>query len=139
MSDIHGSQREFRKALRSWDESKEKLVIMGDFIDRGPNSLGMIKDLMTLTRELEDKVFVLMGNHEEMFLSWLKESPENQNLYYSTTHLQTLISMLGSSSVIGVTPSEIAENINKKYKKEIDWMSNLDLYLEKNSFLFMQE
>lgn len=137
ISDIHGCQKEFRKALRNWDDEKETLVIMGDFIDRGPDSMGVIKDLMTLTRVYGERVVVLMGNHEEMLISWLKENEANQDFYYNTTHFATLISALGSESVIRVRPRDIAKKMNSLRAKEIEWISNLPLYFEREKFILV--
>ena len=38
MSDIHGCYDAFMNALSNWDENKEHLVLMGNYIDRGPDS-----------------------------------------------------------------------------------------------------
>jgi serine/threonine protein phosphatase 1 len=47
--------------------------VLGDAIDRGPDSCGVIQQLL----ELRDacQLVCLMGNHEEMMLNFLDESP----------------------------------------------------------------
>lgn len=137
MSDIHGCHKEFRSALRKWDDRREILVIMGDFIDRGPDSIKMIKELMTLKKAYGDRVIVLMGNHEQMLVSWLSENEDCQDYYYSNTHLATLISALGSSRVVGVKPSKIAEYMFENYREHIEWMESLPLFYEAKKSIFV--
>jgi len=49
--------------------SDDTLVFVGDYIDRGPDSKGVIDRLLTLQHEV-DCVF-LRGNHEELILGYL--------------------------------------------------------------------
>lgn len=48
-----------------------RLVFMGDYIDRGPNSAQVVAELIKLKRARPDTVF-LMGNHEAMLLDALE-------------------------------------------------------------------
>lgn len=47
----------------------DRLIFLGDYIDRGPESKGVIDRLLELAEE-RDCVF-LLGNHESMFLDYL--------------------------------------------------------------------
>jgi serine/threonine protein phosphatase 1 len=68
-----------------WNPQEEKIVFLGDLIDRGPESPGVIERLISL-REKNPNVVVLRGNHEQMLLDchdygdfqWL--IPENGGL-----------------------------------------------------------
>lgn len=46
-----------------------KFVFVGDYIDRGPQSSGVIRYLIELAQALPDNVVTLMGNHEAMLLA----------------------------------------------------------------------
>ncbi len=48
----------------------DRLVLLGDYVDRGPDSAGVLRQLLALRERLPDLV-ALRGNHEEMLLSWL--------------------------------------------------------------------
>ena len=50
--------------VTGWD----KIVFVGDYIDRGDNSKGVIDYIMQLQTEHGDKVVALKGNHEDMCL-----------------------------------------------------------------------
>jgi serine/threonine protein phosphatase 1 len=46
-----------------------KFVFVGDYIDRGPQSCGVVRYLIALAQELPGNVVTLMGNHEAMLLA----------------------------------------------------------------------
>ena len=49
-----------------------KMVFLGDYIDRGPSSLGVLRFLMKLQSSEASKVICLKGNHEELALAAVK-------------------------------------------------------------------
>jgi len=49
------------------------LVFVGDYVDRGPDSAGVIDQLLKLTRGDSYTTHLLKGNHEVMFLDFLAE------------------------------------------------------------------
>jgi len=68
ISDIHGFSQTFRSLLDRIGLAKDdELFILGDCIDRGPDSKGVLDTLIKL-QEDGYKVKYLMGNHEEMML-----------------------------------------------------------------------
>lgn len=73
MSDIHGYLGAFQKAMEKIDLSGDnKLVLLGDYIDYGPESGQVLRYIYELQQQYgAEKVIVLRGNHEEMFLEWL--------------------------------------------------------------------
>lgn len=68
MSDIHGCLAEFQAALELVDLSGDNiLVLLGDYIHGGPDPYGVLDAIMDLERRYgQDKVVVLVGNHEDM-------------------------------------------------------------------------
>ena len=72
IGDIHGCATELRLLLNELPlVSNSKVIFLGDYIDRGPDSRSVIETII----ELEKKVTVipLVGNHEQMFLSFLED------------------------------------------------------------------
>lgn len=81
MSDAHGMFDHLTTLLRAtkvidtdnhWIGGKSLLVVCGDSIDKGPNSLGVLHLWMHLTKEAQTsggRVIILLGNHEAEFLS----------------------------------------------------------------------
>jgi len=69
--DIHGCLAELNQLLESVaPAADDQLVFLGDYIDRGPDSAGVIDRLLELRRQQPDAVF-LRGNHEQMLLDFL--------------------------------------------------------------------
>ncbi|HOQ36748.1 MAG TPA: fructose-bisphosphatase class III [Acetivibrio sp.] len=76
MSDLHG---EFQKFLNMLDEiqfgSSDQLIILGDVIDRGPESIPLLQYIME-----HNNMELLLGNHEEMLLKSLINEDEEYYL-----------------------------------------------------------
>jgi len=73
VSDIHGCRKTFNRLLTEIDfTTKDQLIIVGDVIDRGPDTRGMITDLLQLKGDGYN-LTVLRGNHEDFFLTAWKE------------------------------------------------------------------
>jgi serine/threonine protein phosphatase 1 len=71
ISDIHGCLKTFRKALRTVNFDKtDTLILLGDYVDRGIDSAGVISEIIKLQKE-GYKIVPLMGNHERMMLDAL--------------------------------------------------------------------
>lgn len=68
ISDIHGHLKTFQAILRRIDfTANDELYLLGDFIDRGPDSKGVIDHIEEL-RGSGHQVHCLRGNHEQMAL-----------------------------------------------------------------------
>jgi serine/threonine protein phosphatase 1 len=70
VGDIHGERERLDQLLdRLPLGPDDRLVFIGDYIDRGPDSKGVVDRLIELARE-RDCTF-LLGNHESMFLDFI--------------------------------------------------------------------
>jgi len=71
IGDIHGCPDELVYLVQALPlESGDRLVFLGDYIDRGPDSSGVISFLLELQKDRGAYEFVfLKGNHEDMLLS----------------------------------------------------------------------
>ena len=60
MADIHGEYEKFKNMLSLIEfNSEDTLYIIGDIIDRGPDSVKLLKDL-----SVRDNIYPIVGNHE---------------------------------------------------------------------------
>lgn len=66
IGDVHGERRKL-EALLSKLPSEARLIFVGDYVDRGPDSAGTLEDLIALQAGRPDTVF-LRGNHDQMML-----------------------------------------------------------------------
>ena len=73
IGDIHGCSTALRKVLEiAQIRSEDTVVTLGDYINRGPDSQGVVKELIALKRRA--CLVTLMGNHEQMWLRALDSS-----------------------------------------------------------------
>ncbi|MEJ5330023.1 MAG: metallophosphoesterase family protein [Desulfobaccales bacterium] len=82
VGDIHGCLGHLERLLEEVnpDLSRDRLVFVGDYIDRGLSSRGVVEYLVRLkARYPGDRVICLKGNHEAMFLDFL--SGKDQELF----------------------------------------------------------
>ncbi|MGH7830167.1 MAG: metallophosphoesterase family protein [Candidatus Binatia bacterium] len=72
VGDIHGCSEELACLLESLPlEPGDRVVFLGDYVDRGPDSKGVISYLLEWQRSGDWEVIFLKGNHEDMYLSYL--------------------------------------------------------------------
>lgn len=79
MSDIHGMYGSFMRRIKqlnnleSVKSGKDKLILLGDYIDVGNNSFKVLKTIYELQHEVgADNMIVLMGNHDKWFLDFIE-------------------------------------------------------------------
>jgi hypothetical protein len=68
IGDLHGCLVEFKELLDkiNYNPLNDRVILCGDLIDRGEDSVGCVK----LARELD--LECVLGNHEQRFLKWFK-------------------------------------------------------------------
>jgi hypothetical protein len=95
-TDLHGEKDAFVKVLqkaglidehKNWSApAKTALVILGDIIDRGPDSPGLFRLLSRLRKKAIDlggRVVLLEGNHEQMARDGLDFSNDYLNAWFN--------------------------------------------------------
>ncbi len=71
IGDVHGQLHMLDALARRVPfREDDEIVFLGDFIDRGPDSRGVVEFLMEFRRKYP-KTVCLRGNHEDMFLDYL--------------------------------------------------------------------
>ena len=73
IGDIHGCADALYALLEVVDPGRDDLVVtLGDYVDRGPNTRGVINQLIELSRRCE--YIALIGNHEAMMLDAIRSN-----------------------------------------------------------------
>ncbi|MFU8819147.1 MAG: metallophosphoesterase family protein [Desulfurivibrio sp.] len=91
IGDIHGCRPLLAGLLKKIrpDSDQDTLIILGDFINRGPDSRGTVELLLELKRQFRHLI-LLRGNHEQMLLDFL--DGRNQGLFLAVGGRETLAS-----------------------------------------------
>lgn len=117
IGDVHGCYKELKELMATLEaegayrKNEDKLVFLGDYIDRGDDSRLVIKFVRELQQN-NDNVIALMGNHEDMLLDYLKDINDNWtwNGYASTM--------------------DSYKGFDKQFKKDVQWIRTLPVYHE---------
>jgi serine/threonine protein phosphatase 1 len=72
IGDIHGCLAELSCLVENLPlKCSDRIVFLGDYIDRGPESRGVVSYLITMAKTLDQELVFLKGNHEDMLLAYL--------------------------------------------------------------------
>lgn len=139
ISDIHGCYEEFMEMLDKIEyvPNDDKLVLLGDYIDRGKDSKLVIEKVMDLSRM--NNVTVLKGNHEEMLLKFLESPLETGHWWMQNGGDTTLKSYLGSDADpynLGYF-EEAKRDLESNFKSEIEFIKNMSSYSEDKEHIFV--
>lgn len=75
IGDIHGDLASLRRLFERLPQlsADDTVVFLGDYIDRGPDSAGVVDWVRDFTRRSKAKVVTLRGNHEDAWLQVIDE------------------------------------------------------------------
>ena len=75
VGDIHGDIQRLRELWKKidFDDTRDLLVFLGDYIDRGPKPIDVLTFVQRLTERYEN-IHALLGNHEAMMLHYLTQN-----------------------------------------------------------------
>lgn len=121
VSDIHGMYDRFETILSFWDR-KDKLVILGDMVDRGPDSKEVIEKVMDLQRMYD--VTVLKGNHEDMMVKALSNPLKHYQLWAMNGGDETIRSFLGDKA-FWTSEKQRVIDLQVKYLREVSFLESL--------------
>ena len=126
IGDIHGNIDKLKELFKKLSTKKfDTIVFLGDYIDRGKNSIDVIDWLIELSL-IWNCVF-LKGNHEQLFLNALKSlSEEDIDQCVINGGEETLKNYL-----------LLKKNNFEKFKKHIKFFKSLKNYYLTEKFLFV--
>lgn len=83
VGDIHGCYDQLVRLLEKVDfqEKEDRLISLGDLMDRGGQSYEVLKYLRELKERMKDRCVILLGNHEWMAIHG-RLNPEIRKMWY---------------------------------------------------------
>ena len=136
ISDIHGHLNAFEQLLAKVDyqPAHDQLILLGDYIDRGPASKETIEFVMDLQA---NGAIVLRGNHDDWLLQWLQDPSQvspNFLLNGGMETIQSYLHELGDDFSIQ-KQTEWATSIRENHPTHINFLNDLPLYYEHEAFI----
>lgn len=147
ISDIHGNLDALKKRVKQLEgclNNGDKLVLLGDYIDNGPESFQCLK----MTKELQDRygkdtVIALKGNHEVWFLNFINDLGDEwleADKNYRTS--RTFLSEAEYRNWLTIQSREhrlecLKRIIRLKHAELLQWMEELPLFYETSSQIFV--
>lgn len=131
VSDIHGCLDELNVVLKDWERETQQLIILGDLIDRGKDSLGVVQLVMDLQNSYG--AIVLKGNHEDLFLKHLfMDEEEHKDRHMRNGGQETLDSFVNEELYV-----KQIEAIRREFNEILDWLQNLPYFYETDDYIFV--
>ena len=127
--DIHGCLNKLEDLMDvvEADRDEDTLVFLGDYIDRGPDSFGVVEFVLNLQATYRN-VVCLRGNHEDMFLDYVLKQ-KNRDLYFYNGGRYTLRSYSLDPDLLP-NESDIPE-------RHMDFFKPLPYYWETEDYIFV--
>jgi serine/threonine protein phosphatase 1 len=125
ISDIHGCLKTFQYLLQEglYLAKEDKLYLLGDYIDRGPDSKGVIDHIISLSQK-GYQIYPIRGNHEQLLLDAYHGIPFVEKTWLKNGGARTLESF----DVVQV------KKIPLEY---ISFLSSLKNYVELENFILV--
>lgn len=140
ISDIHGEIEKFERLLSDakYTPEDDQLILLGDYVDRGPNAKAVIEKVMSLQKA---GAKVLKGNHEDMMIKALTTDVER-----SWNHWvklcggdKTLFSYGFSENDIAVSEEDFQKPIldSDTLQQHLKFVQELETYIETTNYIFV--
>ncbi|MBW1805462.1 MAG: serine/threonine protein phosphatase [Deltaproteobacteria bacterium] len=73
IGDVHGCLEILKRLMNKidWQPDRDRLIFLGDYVDRGEDPKGVVDYLLQL-RDAAPDIRFLMGNHESLFMNYLE-------------------------------------------------------------------
>lgn len=128
LSDIHGHFGKYQKMLETIRfSSGDTLYVLGDVIDRGPDGIKILLDMMA-----RPNVIPILGNHEftaAMCLPWLIKEVTDESIEGLGSD-QTAVLAEWITNGGGITLRELKQLDRQEREEILEYLQEMDVYAE---------
>mgnify|MGYP001031734767 CR=1 FL=1 len=135
IGDVHGCYEKLVALLKSWNPKEEKLIFLGDLIDRGTGSLEVVQLAIKLVKEYD--AVVIRGNHEELFINWLLYPETETEVYLAQGGDKTAASFTGIKDIYQYSSEYLTRHILENFIEEASFLEDLPFYYYDDSYIFV--
>ncbi|MGM7684757.1 metallophosphoesterase family protein [Cytobacillus sp. Hm23] len=144
VSDIHGDIEKFERLLTlvKYNKEQDQLLLLGDYVDRGPQSRAVIDKIIELKN---DGAIALLGNHDKMMIDAFanQDDPMNLKRWYYNGGIKTLqnygYEIKRDDAKYWYTTDEFPDPIaiNDEIHPHIEFLKGLPYYYETEDYIFV--
>lgn len=133
--DIHGCVKTVKALIETKvkPEPGDTLYFLGDYIDRGPDSKGVIDYLMFLDTQ-DYNCYFLKGNHEDFCTQVYEEAKSGKSSWLRKSALLSRWKHFGGKETLKSFGVKRMSQFPEKY---YNWMKSLTYYLELDNFFLV--
>lgn len=143
ISDIHGCYEAWMALLEviKFSPKEDRLILMGDYVDRGTQSKEVISHVKCLVERGE--AIALRGNHDQRFMEWVTQSGTTQDAkFIEHGGLQTINNYCNNKLTLKELQNPDLLNeaklyIRKAYRDHIVFLDTLLLYHEDSHHIYV--
>lgn len=140
MTDIHGDLGDLLQGLNlsRLDPEVDKLVLLGDYVDRGAFSKEVISNLISLKEIMEDRFIALLGNHDMWFIEFLEGTMFESDIenWYRYGGLNCIENYLLGTGIDPYDFQSVRGYIYGQYPSHVRFLNDLKNYYEDSKFYF---
>jgi len=120
------------------DEAESEIIFLGDLVDRGPDSAGVIDTAMRVKEQLRNVRF-LMGNHEEVYLAATTGNEKSVRFFNRIGGRETILSYdISMKDYIELDMAELAKRIPELFPREhIDFIGGFEDHIIIGDYAFV--
>ncbi len=142
IGDIHGCLNEFKSLLNLIEQDlnthpvpEYKIVTLGDYVDRGPDSRGVLDHLILLQKTLP--LICLRGNHDQRMLEFM-DIPDEVGASFLTYGGRELLQSYG----VEVTSAKSLKMMSQQLKAQVSsshikFLDSLELTHQEGDYFFV--
>lgn len=139
ISDIHGCYTSFNEllAVMNYQPEDDQLILLGDFVDRGPQSRQVVEQVISLVQN--EGAIAIQGNHDERLVDVMLERSEQALMKFSDHGGRQT-----AESYAGITQGTVDHIItcaktviHEQYAHHLTFLDELPYYYEDDHFIYV--
>lgn len=146
IGDVHGCKSLLEQLLTKIEKDSNQrgdadvdIIFLGDLIDRGPDSCGVL-NLSIDFKKTHPNTYFLMGNHEEMFLkAAIERTPKIMRFFLRIGGTETLLSYdILRSDFMNMDVEQLCDSIPELIPNEhIEFVQSFEEYMTVGDYMFV--
>jgi len=141
ISDIHGELAKLEELLRlaAYNPEEDRLILLGDYVDRGPDAKGVLEKVIRLK---EQGAIVLKGNHEDMMVKAMNGDQHIWNRWTKVNGGEQTLNSYGITlplepAEVGGEEAMLGLGACADLDQHVEFIAGLAVYYETEEYIFV--